>query len=260
MHTSNEYDFIFSIGEDCACTGYLRKHNLQNFSYPFDWLTKASFESRIDLLVNDFKDFLNPEDIKFLPKNPELNNDPNYDYYENIRTGFYFYHDFPANSDLLVNLNVVEEKYARRINRLYKHIAEAQTILIVWLSRDKFIDENRLKVAYEKIDSKFPDKNIDFLILENDSNRKPNECECVSVTDNIKKYVYDNASYDYSNPMAECMGNIEQTSKIFDNYKMNVKLKVLIENKIKMVLGKFIALFIPTRSLRRRFKDKWCNL
>lgn len=44
MLFNQKFDLIFSIGEDCACSSYLRRYNLQDYSYPFDWLTKATFK------------------------------------------------------------------------------------------------------------------------------------------------------------------------------------------------------------------------
>ena len=58
-----KYNLFVSLGEDCACTSYLRDCKLQFASFPFDWLTHASFEKRIELVCNNFKDFLNFNDL-----------------------------------------------------------------------------------------------------------------------------------------------------------------------------------------------------
>ena len=63
MLFNQKFDLIFSIGEDCACSSYLRRYNLQDYSYPFDWLTKATFKTRLDLLLNDFQGFLEKENL-----------------------------------------------------------------------------------------------------------------------------------------------------------------------------------------------------
>lgn len=252
QNNKEEYDFIFSIGEDCACTGYLREHHLQVFSYPFDWLTAASFETRIELLVNDFDNFLNIENLKFLPKNPQINTDSHCDYYANISTGFYFYHDFPAGESLEKNFKNVKEKYDRRIKRLYSKIQKARKILIVWLSRDKNIDDERLKSAYNQIVNKFPNKKIDFLILENDSSKSFLEKEFIEVTSNITKVLYDNATYDKSNPMAECMGNKESSNEIFVNYELKKSLFSTLKNNFILKL----AYCLPKREWRKNFREK----
>lgn len=209
------YDFIFSLGEDCACTGYLRAQKLQEESFPFDWLTKASFDSRIELLINDFTDFINEEDFSILEKNPTSNTDQHYDYYNNEKTGFYFYHDFPVGEDFKKAFPSIKEKYQRRIERLYNRINNANSVLVVWLSRNKHIQNDNILRAHSELLNKFPNKIIDFLILENDSDKLHLEFDIQKINDNIIKIKYDNSSYDKSNPMAECMGNKEASNIIF---------------------------------------------
>ena len=52
------FDLIFSLGDDCACSYYLREFKLQNASYPLDWVGWAPIECAVSLIVSDFKDFL----------------------------------------------------------------------------------------------------------------------------------------------------------------------------------------------------------
>lgn len=37
MLFNKKFDLVISLGEDCACTSYLRRYNLQDYSYSFDW-------------------------------------------------------------------------------------------------------------------------------------------------------------------------------------------------------------------------------
>lgn len=53
MLFNTKFDLVISLGEDCACSSYLRRFNLQRCSFPFDWLTYAPFKNRIDLLCNN---------------------------------------------------------------------------------------------------------------------------------------------------------------------------------------------------------------
>ena len=55
----NKFDFVVSIGQGCASTSYLRRCNLQNFSYPFDWIAGPQFDMITDFIINGFQDFLN---------------------------------------------------------------------------------------------------------------------------------------------------------------------------------------------------------
>lgn len=82
MLLDKKFDLIFSLGEDCACSSYLRRFNLQEYSYPFDWLTKADFSVRVDLLLNDFEGFLEKENLIKLDKNTfKGDKDEKNDYY-----------------------------------------------------------------------------------------------------------------------------------------------------------------------------------
>ncbi len=163
MHTDKKkYDLIFSIGEDCACSDYLRRNNLQIASYPFDWLTAAPFESRIHLLVNDFKDFLNIEDMKILPRSINPIADTHCDYYENTRTKLYFMHDFPIGLPIEETFNEVKAKYSRRIVRLISQIEKANEVLIVWHGRQNLLDDEQILIAYDAIIKRFPCKKIHF--------------------------------------------------------------------------------------------------
>jgi len=47
-----EYDFIFSIGENCFCADILNKNNLRTTSSPFDWLTPNRDYSKTNMISN----------------------------------------------------------------------------------------------------------------------------------------------------------------------------------------------------------------
>lgn len=246
-----EYDFIFSLGEDCGCTVYLKKFNLRKASYPFDWITNASFEQRIDMLVNNFKDFFNIEDFELIPNDYAKN-----DFYNNTKTGFYFYHDFPKNSKLSEKFLEVKEKYMRRITRLYNDINEAKNILIVWYSRDKILSDDRLKIAHEKLKNKFKNKEITLVILENDIDQLYNKIFCKNISPNIIKYIYDNASSMSTNPIDICKGNVELNNLIFSQFKIKVKIYKVILKKFNKLIIEITSSLIPINNLRRLFRNK----
>src|SRR5574344_713276 len=135
MLFNKKFDFIVGIGEDCACSTYLRKFNLQNRSYPFDWLTKAPFSNRINLILNDFQNFMNKENLHRI-EIKDVITDTNCDYYEDIETELYFYHDFAKNTPFEISYPLVKAKYDRRISRFYEQIKKSENILFVWWSRD----------------------------------------------------------------------------------------------------------------------------
>ena len=84
---SKKFDLMISLGEKCGCALYLRKFKLRDHSYPFDWLCKAPFEKRIELIVNDFEGFFLKENLKKIDADGGA---LYHDSYEDINTGFVF--------------------------------------------------------------------------------------------------------------------------------------------------------------------------
>ena len=252
MLFNKEFDLIVSLGEDCACTSYLRRFNLQKYSYPFDWLSNASFQTRIDLVCNDFKDFLNIEDIITYPKiNSDTENNKKYDLYQNTKTGFHYYHDFIANIPFEESYYSVKEKYTRRINRLYSQIKCANNILFVWWSKDKILDKKQIEKAYLSLKEKFNTKDICLLCIEN-----------FPINENIELFDgnlliahYDNASYRHNPKWNETMGNELNNTKIFKQICLNTSLADKFWNILYKNL-KFLISFIPIRNLRHMCRDK----
>ena len=61
-----KYDLIVSLGAQCSCSQLLRSLNLQDYSFPFDWLGGGELKTRVNLVINNFKDFLNLEDLELI--------------------------------------------------------------------------------------------------------------------------------------------------------------------------------------------------
>lgn len=247
-----KFDLIISIGEDCACSSWLRRYHLQNYTYPFDWLTKASFETRINLLCNNFKDFCLKEHLIPLEKPKNGIVDIECDYYKDTRNDFFFYHDFKKNQPFDVEYTKVFNKYNRRIARMYKLINEKKSILFVWWSRDKHISLNILERAYNGLVKKFETKQIYMLIIEPSSQAQDfyYENEHILVTQ------FDNISYDKNIPSDETMGNIENNSAVFSK----IRIKMTGKDYIKCVIYLFVKLFIeliPIKSIRNKLRFVW---
>lgn len=251
MFFSNKFDLIVSIGEDCACTSYLRRFNLQEYSYPFDWLTKASFQTRIDLLINDFANFLNKENIHFMEKPTGVNVDNNHDYYKDVLLDFYFYHDFRTDNIFDDEFIKVKDKYERRIKRLYQSISDSKNILFVWWSRDKQQDESLIIDSYQKLKDKFRNKNIYLLLIE------PSEdyMEKVLCDGQVSIIRYDNISYKHNPQWNETMGNEINNMNIFSKIQ---KARSVI-GYLKMFFYKIAKIFvnlIPNRKIRHKLRDR----
>lgn len=209
-----EYDIIYSIGRDCACSFYLQTNSLRICSGPLDWLTSASFEQRFDMLLNDFDSFMNKEDFKPLAKPSTGDVDNENDYYRNIRSGFDFYHDFTSGVPFDTVFDAVADKYNRRIERFYNNIREKRRVLLVFLS---LWSETPDEIIYEKCNEFCTKmgKKIDFLIIEHkDGQMKPLRKELAS---NITRYYLHARALDGSN---EYTGNRNLINKIFVRYRV----------------------------------------
>lgn len=173
-----KYDFIVSIGEACICSESLRKSLMQIKSYPFDWLLSHDIFTNLDVVLNDFQDFLNKDYlIKTIENKPNDDNKKNWSYvYKNTKYQLDFIHDFKYGVDFEENYKNVLNKYQRRINRFYKSIEDAKSVLFVYIERPKTdvqIQELDLLVDYQhKLEEKFPDKNIDILYFRMDWDKK----------------------------------------------------------------------------------------
>ena len=251
---NKKFDLICSIGEDCACSMYLRKFNLQNGSYPFDWLTKSNFDTRINLIINNFKDFCNKEDFEKLKIIRGKVADYKNINYENKKTNFYFYHDFDANLNFNDAYKIVKKRYERRINRFYKHINNSKNILFVFWGRSDVIDNEKLKVYHQQLNNKFRNQNIYLLILENTPNQ--NNFIYDNISENILKLKYDMTSYDINKPQNACAGNVLLNDKIFKKLRIRKSVSTNVKNICFYLLVKFPSIFILKKQVRRNFREK----
>lgn len=225
-----KYDIVYSIGRDCASTMYLKNHNLRLTSGPFDWLTNANFEDRLKCLLNDFHDFLQITDLKKLTKNPNIDNDENCDYYENVKTNFYFYHDFPIDIPLKDSFDNVNDKYKRRIGRFLKNIKNKKRILFVWFSHYTWTDDKIIMNLCNQYCKKI-NKQIDFLIIENDKTKQIGELLSYQLAPNIIRYCISTNLQPNT-----IMGNIEDVNKILSLYAVKQPFKIV--QKIKKSNGR----------------------
>ena len=249
MLFDTKFDLVVSIGEDCACSSYLRRCKLQDFSYPFDWLTKAAFSTRINLILNNFADFLDKENMYQLEK-PKTNDvDKNCDYWADKKYNFYFYHDFLAGVPFEEAYPKVKTKFARRIARLYKRINYSKNILFVWWSRNKHQDIELLKTYYKKLSQKFSSSSIYLLLIEFSEKE-----ENIFLEDNhILVSRYDNISYKHNNEWNETLGNETNNLKLFKQIKMNRKLGWYIKYLVYH-LFKILIELIPVKKVRKELR------
>ena len=105
---------IISLGHFCSPAMEFERLGCRKYSFPFDWLITPDFNIVIDLIENNFADFLNEEYLNQIKQYPS--------YYRNIKYNIDFYHDFSPLKSFDSQISEVSEKYQRRIERFYKQI------------------------------------------------------------------------------------------------------------------------------------------
>lgn len=253
MMLNKKYDIIYSIGADCACSMYMLRHHLRTVSGPFDWLTQSSFQTRMELILSEFEDFINLEDLKFLSKDPTMFNDELCDYYENTKNGFYYYHDFPKDIPLETSYPEVKAKYKRRITRFLKDITDNDKVLLVLLTHYRKVENSDAIDFCNKICKKY-NPNLNFLIIEHDETKTSGEIEELKLTPNLTKYKLFTTAFDENN-LPLTLGNITNCNKIFSQIKCRGKNTRRLKNKMKKHLIKTICFFIPYRPWRKKIKS-----
>lgn len=252
-----EYDIVYSIGRDCANSTFLKKRGLRVTSGPFDWLTKADFETRIQLICQDFVDFLNKDDLQIREKPTHVVTDTACDSYENTRTGFYFYHDFPAGVPLDESYPLVKEKYDRRIARFLKKVQEEERVLLVWFSHEPTVNKLDVKTLCDAVCKRF-NKRIDFLLIEHDENVPKGEWVHQSIADNIEYYTLFTQKYD-SNGALTTFGREEAIFPIYTRYTLPGLEERMRRKKTRKRIGRILSMLLPVRSWRKRIRDSIKN-
>ncbi len=231
-----KFDEVISLGEDCACASYLKKNHLRFQSYPFDWLTNASLKTRLELVINNFADFMNIDDLKLMDKASlgHPSTDSNFDYYHNLKNDFYFFHDFKANILLKKTYDEVKKKFDKRINIFLKKLRQDKKILLVWLSHTKLNDNQMIIDKIEEINKKFSSK-IYFLVIENTQQNNEN-AEYINISSNILRVKIE--THNFSTNSDPTLGIYDNCQQIFRQIRLKNYWVKRIYFKIFKILKK----------------------
>ena len=220
MLFNKKYDLVFSLGQACACTQTLRKFKLQFYSYPLDWLYGLNITERADILVNNYKDLLNYEDIEVTERNNNSNTNPCAVCF-NKRNNIYFNHDFPLGKPAEETYPVIKEKYDRRIKRHLEQIEKSKKVLAVYLqapnNRNEADDKTLIEV-HSMLEKRFPKQEFTLLYLFCDHEKK--DYELIEVSKNVIRTSFDYDAYSKEEPFTVCEIPLE---KLF--CKINISRK-----------------------------------
>ena len=160
-----KFNLIVSIGGNCACAMYLNELGIRMRSYPFDWLSWASFGQRIDTLCGRFAGFLEKQNVAWY--GPGTGDNANDVYLDGV-TGYRFVHDFPKGMTYDEAYPLVRAKYDRRIARLLDELDRGISVCLVWWSVDMHPTDAECSAAIERVRQTFPKSDCRLLVFEND--------------------------------------------------------------------------------------------
>lgn len=203
---TNAYDLVFGIGVGCNAATKLGAHNLRKFSSPFDgtggtfpkWFCvmpdvwrDSRFKEKIDSLCKDFKNYFNPQDIKFVSQYLDPMNEIPHRHMVNVRTNIRFIHFVSTKSSLELQMPELQSRMNRRIKNLLDSIEKSKKILICWDHRmgvqrcvlDMPVPDKDIKHAMKKLKKKWPDKQFDMVFFEHDGTKHEYEFDKIRVCD-----------------------------------------------------------------------------
>lgn len=211
--SSTSEPLFVSLGSLCEPSHMLKYCNLRKRSFPFDWIMSLDGEAIIEILENDFKDFLNDE--YFQPYGPA-------GHLLHLHYHLEFLHEGDFNYQFEANLEKLKQKYQRRIQR-FRNLNSYQGK--VFFIRNAFIysmtDPNRffkfkenLEISeeyayrlYQALRNFFPDLDFELLII--------NCCDGESFEDSKK--ICDHVRIFRANPYLSQAQKIENYRIFFNN-------------------------------------------
>ena len=251
------YDIVYSLGYDCTCARYMAKYHLRSYAGPFDWITLCDYKTRMEYILNDFENFLNKEDLEFIPRPPEKDYlNPKMIDFVNKRDKFEFYHDFPKGKTLDESFPEIKAKYDRRIKRFDEKLKTEKNILLLWLSHEVKVSNEELLKYSEKIMAKYG-KKIDFIYLENDKTKGKGEVEKEEISPHIIKYKLRTVD-------PKVKGKIPLTAeacdKIFKGLHSRGQTKRMLADIGHRFWVKGLSLLILYRPWRKAFKQRFYKI
>ncbi|MCL2749157.1 MAG: papain-like cysteine peptidase [Alphaproteobacteria bacterium] len=168
-----KYDLIFSLGEACFVPDCLKINNLRKYSGPFDWMYGSTFQKRMEIFINRFYGYFDKADLKY----DKLNPDNSKAIYINQRTGLVYNHDFDPDVPFDIEYKNINEKYQRRIKRIFDILKNGGQVLVVYAEMrgpddKKFSSVKEVIELIDKANKEYGNK-LDFVYFKNNKNMKP---------------------------------------------------------------------------------------
>ena len=165
MNKKRIYDFVFGLGQSCACSQALRVAGLQYASFPFDWIGGPTLREPVRVIVSGFKGWMRRD--AFMHIGDRLH--PQGRIYRNVETELIYSHEVPLGGSMDESYELMMKKYARRIRRFQRMMSGRKRILVVRLAVPGLAEEldSDLIDARRELTAAYPEASIDILYLVN---------------------------------------------------------------------------------------------
>lgn len=129
---------LLPIGNNCTAAEGLNALKLRTISYPFDWIYFHFDTPHLGLKMIDDVFNLKDDEVEKFCKTRFVENEDN-----GIKYGIGFPHDTEP-------VDQINDKYIRRTIRVLDDFNKADYVILIYISRDKFMD-NELYELYDKL-------------------------------------------------------------------------------------------------------------
>ncbi|WP_455145232.1 DUF1796 family putative cysteine peptidase [Brachyspira pilosicoli] len=216
-----EYDFIFSIGDNCCCAEMLKKLNIRKYAGPLDWVDQNSnIISRLEIIYNKFDRFIDKDDMDFIA----IDGSGKFRYINNYNL-LCFPHEFNSDSFSDYEYLEVSKKYLHRINRTINFLKNSKVLMVYIADRNnyshkKLININEILACINAIRKVYNNSNIDLLYMQHYPFKIKNKIIFKNIDNIIHLYTFDNIP---GKKDRHWMGNIDNMTEILKKYKLAIK-------------------------------------
>ena len=231
------YDSIVSLGHCCHVAIALKELGLQGASNVFDWSGGnlfdkcgiGGFEGKVNLICNNFENFLILEDFEEFEATENKHRNV-----RNKRTGLQYLHDFSKDKSISDQFSDFSVKYNRRIERLYKMLNKNSSVLFLFVTRTEIIPLETIKKAEYNVNKLFDNK-VDFLILQHQEGLNDGEYYKEKIDNHVSIVYFNNNFHDAEDGrMNKKLYKKIIKEMVFSQYKIN-KLEERNEELLKLL-------------------------
>ena len=246
------YDFVCSFGCDCGCAWHLDTHDLRTASYPLDWIGTEALgpDGTARLVANNFAGFLRLENLRKSKAQPtDDQSDKDHEFYTDVEQHIVFAHEIPTGRPAAESYPEVKAKYDRRIQRFYKSVQQARSVLFARWSWREHPTEDVIRRTAEILRKKFPDQKIDLLFMRNVD---VGGIAAREINEGI--YLVDGPFHPKGGHPA--FGDVAINAKVFKLIRLRGKRRRLLRELVRRRLVHLASCFIFDHDRRHAFRER----